>query len=97
MQSSRRVGRASALRSPLEGEVEVTLVDQAPGHPERELSWANVAAKFSDCATQAGLHPGKAQAAFSLLARLETCADLREVVALLHGRPVTEGHTCVVQ
>jgi 2-methylcitrate dehydratase PrpD len=74
-------------------EVEVTLsdgrhgtvrVDQAPGHPSRELTWEDIAAKFTDCAAQARLDPGKAKQALIVLEQLETCADIREVVALLH-------------
>jgi 2-methylcitrate dehydratase PrpD len=74
-------------------EVEATLADgrrgtvrvhQAPGHPSRELTWEDMAAKFSDCAAQAHLDPVKATSALRLLERLETCTDMREVVALLH-------------
>lgn len=59
-------------------------VDQAPGHPSRELTWDDIAAKFMDCAAQARIDPGKAKSALSILARLETCVDIGEVVALLH-------------
>jgi 2-methylcitrate dehydratase PrpD len=58
-------------------------VDQAPGHPSRELAWETVSAKFMDCATQAHIDLGKAEQAFSILERLETCADIGEVVSLL--------------
>jgi 2-methylcitrate dehydratase PrpD len=59
-------------------------VDQAPGHPSRELMWDDIAAKFMDCAAQAHVDPGKAKRALSIFERLETCADIGEVVALLH-------------
>jgi 2-methylcitrate dehydratase PrpD len=59
-------------------------VDQAPGHPCRELTWDDVSAKFMDCAAQARVDSGKAQRALSILGRLETCADVGEVVGLLH-------------
>jgi 2-methylcitrate dehydratase PrpD len=58
-------------------------VDQAPGHPRRELTWDDIAAKFMDCAAQARIDLGKAERALDVLIRLETCADISEVVALL--------------
>jgi 2-methylcitrate dehydratase PrpD len=67
-----------------DGRREAVRVDQAPGHPARELTWDDIAAKFMDCAAQAHVDPGKAKRALSILARLETCADIGEVVALLH-------------
>ena len=62
---------------------ETVRVDQAPGHPSRELTWDDMAAKFMDCAAEARVDLGKAEQAFDLLAQLETCADISEVVALL--------------
>jgi 2-methylcitrate dehydratase PrpD len=67
-----------------DGRHETVRVHQAPGHPSRELTWDDVAAKFMDCAAQARLDQGKAKKALSILERLETCADIGEVVALLH-------------
>jgi 2-methylcitrate dehydratase PrpD len=55
-----------------------------PGHPSRELTWDDIAAKFMDCAAQARIDPSKAQRVLSLLTRLETCTDMGAVVALLH-------------
>jgi 2-methylcitrate dehydratase PrpD len=66
-----------------DGRHETVRVDQAPGHPSRELTWENIAAKFMDCAAQAHIHPAKAEHALTILERLETCADVAEVVALL--------------
>ena len=43
-----------------DGRHETVRVDQAPGHPFRELTWEDIAAKFTDCAAQARLDPGKA-------------------------------------
>jgi 2-methylcitrate dehydratase PrpD len=71
-----------ALRS--DGRYETVRVDQAPGHPSRELTWDDIAAKFMDCAAQARVDPAKAKAALGILERLETCTDIGEVVALLH-------------
>jgi 2-methylcitrate dehydratase PrpD len=67
-----------------DGRHETVRVDQAPGHPCRELTWANIAAKFTDCAAQARIDAAKAKQALSILERLETCDDIREIVALLH-------------
>jgi 2-methylcitrate dehydratase PrpD len=58
-------------------------VDQAPGHPRRELTWDDIAAKFMDCAAQARIDLAKAERAFDILKCLETCMDVGEVVALL--------------
>jgi 2-methylcitrate dehydratase PrpD len=67
-----------------DGRRDAVRVDQAPGHPGRELTWADIAAKFMDCAAQARIDPRKAERALGILKRLETCADVGEVVALLH-------------
>jgi 2-methylcitrate dehydratase PrpD len=66
-----------------DGRRKTVRVDQAPGHPSRQLTWDDIAAKFMDCAAQARLDAGKAQRALGLLTRLETCPDIGEVVALL--------------
>jgi 2-methylcitrate dehydratase PrpD len=68
----------------LDGRHEAVRVDQAPGHPSRELTWEDIAAKFTDCAAQACLDPARTKSALGLLQRLETCADIHEVVGLLH-------------
>lgn len=66
-----------------DGRHETVRVDHAPGHPSRELTWDDIAAKFMDCAAQARIEPGKAERAFRIVEQLETCADFGEVVALL--------------
>jgi 2-methylcitrate dehydratase PrpD len=67
-----------------DGRRESVRVDHAPGHPCRELRWEDISAKFRDCAAQARIDLDKAEQAFSILTRLETCPDIGEVVALLH-------------
>lgn len=57
---------------------------QAPGHPSRELTWEDISAKFMNCAAQGRIEPGKAERTLRIFERLETCADIGEVVALLH-------------
>ena len=64
-------------------------IDHAPGHPSRELTWDDISAKFMDCAAQARIDPRKAQRAFTILEQLETCADIGEVMVLLHGHPLS--------
>jgi len=59
-------------------------VDQAPGHPARELTWEDIAAKFMDCAAQAHIDTSKALHGLGMLKRLETCEDVGTIVALLH-------------
>jgi 2-methylcitrate dehydratase PrpD len=66
-----------------DGRRDTVRVDQAPGHPSRELTWEDISAKFVDCAAQARIEMGKAERALSLLERLETCTDIGEVVQLL--------------
>jgi 2-methylcitrate dehydratase PrpD len=66
-----------------DGRRETVHVDQAPGHPARELTWDDIASKFMDCAAQTRIDPGKAEQALSILQGLETCDDIGEVVALL--------------
>ena len=79
---SRGFVEVEAVRT--DGRRETVRVDQAPGHPSRELTWDDVSAKFMDCAAQARIDLDKAKRALSILARLETCTDIGEVVALLH-------------
>jgi 2-methylcitrate dehydratase PrpD len=79
---SRGFVEVEALRK--DGRRETVRVDQAPGHPARELTWDDIAAKFMDCAAQTRIDLGKAQRAFGLLTQLETCPDIDAVVALLH-------------
>jgi 2-methylcitrate dehydratase PrpD len=66
-----------------DGSRQTVRVDQAPGHPARELTWDDLAAKFTDCAAQARIDPTQAKQAFALLFELETCRDVAEIVSLL--------------
>ncbi len=67
-----------------DGRRETVRVHQAPGHPSRELTWEDISAKFMNCAAQGRIEPGKAERTLRIFERLETCADIGEVVALLH-------------
>jgi 2-methylcitrate dehydratase PrpD len=69
-----------------DGRREAVRVDEAPGHPCRELTWGDIAAKFMDCAAQTSIDPSQAERALGILKRLESCGDFGEVVALLRGR-----------
>ncbi len=66
-----------------DGQRAIVRVDHAPGHPSRELTWDDIAAKFMDCAAQARIETSKAKRALSILGDLETCVDVGEVVDLL--------------
>jgi 2-methylcitrate dehydratase PrpD len=79
---SRGYVEVEAVRT--DGHRETVRVDQAPGHPARELTWEDISAKFMDCAAQAPIDRNKAEQAFGILTCLETCTDIREVMALLH-------------
>jgi 2-methylcitrate dehydratase PrpD len=82
--------RSSGSRGFVEVDVELrnglrdTLrVERPPGHPSRELSWDDLAQKFSDCAGQAGLEPARAAAALGQLRALETVASVAALMPLL--------------
>jgi 2-methylcitrate dehydratase PrpD len=79
---SRGYVEVEAVRT--DGQRDIARVDQAPGHPARELTWEDISAKFMDCAAQAPIDRNKAEQAFGILTCLETCTDIREVMALLH-------------
>ena len=66
------------------GVTDTVRIDRAPGHPSRELTWADLNSKFHDCAKQARITEAQAQRALDALTRLENCPDMREIVALLH-------------
>jgi 2-methylcitrate dehydratase PrpD len=65
------------------GRHEVIRVDAAPGHPKYPLSWSDIEQKFVDCAAHGGVEPTQAGRAFEALKRLQDCADLSEIIALL--------------
>lgn len=60
-------------------------VDLAPGHPKRELSWDEIAEKFRDCATSAGLTPAVASHLMLRLGDLRSARDMQSL--LLAMRP----------
>ena len=60
-------------------------VDVPPGSPARELTWDDLHAKFTDCAKQAPrIAATEAQAAFDLIRKLDTVADIRHISNKLH-------------
>jgi 2-methylcitrate dehydratase PrpD len=67
-----------------DGRRERVRVDKAPGHPSRELTWDDIAAKFMDCAAQAHIDLRQAKQALGIFEHLETCPDIGQIVALLH-------------
>ncbi|MBV7482206.1 MmgE/PrpD family protein [Bordetella sp. BOR01] len=83
--------RSSGGRGFVEVEVELrngtrdcVRVNKAPGHPTRELSWDDIAAKFADCAGHARLDAGRAAEAFGMLRELENRRDLGALIGKLH-------------
>ena len=78
---SRGYVEVEAVRT--DGRRDTVRVDHAPGHPSRELAWEDISAKFMDCAAQGHIDLDEAERAFSILERLEACADIGEVIALL--------------
>jgi 2-methylcitrate dehydratase PrpD len=67
----------------MDGRRDTVRVHQAPGHPSRELTWDDIAAKFMDCAAQAHIDRGRAEQALAMVERLESCRDIEAIVALL--------------
>jgi len=66
-----------------DGKEAMRRVDKLPGSPDQELSLEEVRAKFLDCAKAANLNIDRAQMAFDLLARVEDCTNLPDVLKLL--------------
>ena len=67
----------------IDGRSEVVRVDVAPGHPKQPLDWAEIRRKFMDCAAHGGIDAARGGRAFDVLAALENCGDVAEVVELL--------------
>ncbi len=66
-----------------DGRLESVRVDAAPGHPSRELSWAEIEHKFMDCASHGGLPRDQAARAFAALGTLERSPNVSELVGLM--------------
>jgi 2-methylcitrate dehydratase PrpD len=58
-------------------------VMRPPGHPTRELSWAELEAKFIDCAAFARIDSNNVGRAFQAFRDLENVADINEVLPLV--------------
>ncbi len=83
--------RSSGSRGYVEVEVvlrngtrDMVRIHKAPGHPSRELTWDDIAAKFADCAHMAHIDQGRASDALARLRDLEHNNDVPGIVALLH-------------
>ncbi|WP_454689215.1 MmgE/PrpD family protein [Achromobacter aloeverae] len=66
------------------GKRDAIRIYKAPGHPSRELTWADIQAKFDDCAVHARIAPGIARQAFDALRALEKAGSVADIVGLLH-------------
>jgi 2-methylcitrate dehydratase PrpD len=58
-------------------------VDIAPGHPDRELGWADIEAKYADCASYAGVSTSRSDMAFAKLRNLAGEPSVSAVVELM--------------
>jgi 2-methylcitrate dehydratase PrpD len=54
-----------------------------PGHPARELSWADIESKFADCAEHAQIPRERAAAALPLIRELEEIPDVSQLLACM--------------
>lgn len=54
-----------------------------PGHPLRELTWAEMREKFAICAREADVAADREREAYALLESIETTDDVARIVALL--------------
>lgn len=59
---------------------EVTI---APGYPQRALSWEDLAHKFSDCASSAGLSDESARNVFAQLHDLRHTDNVADMIDLM--------------
>lgn len=64
----------------VDGRSETVRVSFAPGHPRRELQWAEIEQKFMDCAHHGGFPPERAAQAFAAVSKLESAPDVDAVV-----------------
>ncbi len=76
-------GYVRATATLADGRVLVARVDVHPGAPSKPLSWDDLHAKFLDCAQCCDLSADRAGAAFERLRDLESCPDIRTVLAAL--------------
>ena len=63
-----------------DGRTESVRIDAPPGHPSRELTWAEIEHKFMDCALHGGLPREQASQAYAALGALERSNDIRELL-----------------
>lgn len=70
-------------------------IDTAPGHPKRPLSWADLNAKFLDCASSCDVASDTAQTAFDALKRLEEMPDVAPLLRPLE--PTGERRTVAAE
>jgi 2-methylcitrate dehydratase PrpD len=66
-----------------DGAEETVRVDKPTGSPERELSWADLEAKFFDCAGQAKLSGNAAADSFAAWRDLRRSKDVATLLAPL--------------
>ena len=83
--SSGTIGFVEVTARRRDGADETVRVDKPVGSPERELGWDDLAAKFSDCAGQAGLASNSAGASFAAWRALRGSDDVGKLLVPLGG------------
>jgi 2-methylcitrate dehydratase PrpD len=81
--SSGSRGHVEVTATTKDGRTKTMRIDRAPGHPERELGWAELRSKFLDCGRQAGLEESRLEEALVALTQLEAVSDIDDIVELL--------------
>lgn len=85
---SRRMGTSGFMRVTIamrSGERYSADVARAHGAPEQQLSWDDVEAKFTDCASAAGVDPGTTARAAAMIRQLPEVPDIRRVIRTLRS------------
>jgi 2-methylcitrate dehydratase PrpD len=78
--SSGTIGYVEVTATRRDGIAETVRVDKPTGSPERELSWADLEAKYHDCAAQTGMTQDAAAASFSDWRALRHCTDVARLL-----------------
>lgn len=78
--SSGTIGFVEVTARRRDGKEESVRVDKPTGSPEHELTWADLEAKFHDCAGQAGLASNSAADSFAAWRAVRRCGDMASLL-----------------
>ena len=81
--SSGTIGFVEVTARRRDGKEESVRVDKPTGSPEHELTWADLEAKFHDCAGQAGLASNSAADSFAAWRAVRRCGDMATLLGPL--------------